>query len=133
MQPHTARAIGKLTASAVAAAMASLPGRASAAPHYRAHGPLLTDGYQTWIDAINNQGANLAKVVTGWDMPGSGPWQNFPDHVWTAAGATRQRAEHPRRRPLGTRTPGTPTRTSSTPSGSATSWARRRPANPSPR
>ncbi|MDX8052467.1 hypothetical protein SK571_24050 [Lentzea sp. BCCO 10_0798] len=86
---YSRRAIGKLAAGAVAAAgMASLPGRASAAPHYRAHGPLLTDGYQTWIDAINNQGANLAKVVTGWGMPGSGPWQNFPDHIWTAAGAT---------------------------------------------
>ncbi|KOV84140.1 hypothetical protein [Nocardia sp. NRRL S-836] len=86
---YSRRAVGKLAAGALAAAgLASVPGQAAAAPFYRAHGPLLTDGYQTWLDAITNQGANLAKVVTGWGMPGSGPWAGFPDHVWTACGAT---------------------------------------------
>ncbi|GHJ15482.1 glycoside hydrolase 5 family protein [Micromonospora sp. AKA38] len=59
---------------------------ASAAPFYRAHGPVLTDGYQTWLTAISNQSANLAKVVTGWGLAGG--WAANPDHVWTACGAT---------------------------------------------
>jgi hypothetical protein len=59
---------------------------ASAAPFYRAHGPVLTDGYQTWLTAISNQSANLAKVVTGWGLAGG--WAANPDYVWTAAGAT---------------------------------------------
>jgi hypothetical protein len=86
---YSRRAMGKLAAGAIAAAgVVSLPGKALAVPHYRAHGPLLTDGYQTWLDAITNQSANLAKVVTGWGTPGPGPWANYRDHVWTAAGAT---------------------------------------------
>ncbi|TWP52514.1 hypothetical protein FKR81_09320 [Lentzea tibetensis] len=85
---YTRRAVGKLAAGAIAAAgvAAALPGSAAASPFYRAHGPLLTDGYQTWLTAIGNQSANLAKVVTGWGIQGG--WQANPDHVWTACGAT---------------------------------------------
>jgi hypothetical protein len=59
---------------------------AAAVPFYRAHGPLLTYGYHTWLQAIANQGANLAKVVTTWGLDGG--WAPNPDFVWTACGAT---------------------------------------------
>ncbi|GAA3452872.1 hypothetical protein [Dactylosporangium matsuzakiense] len=87
----TRRGLLRLTGAAAAAAgvgaylgIDATP--AAAKPFYRAHGPLLTSGYQTWLDAIHNQGANLAKVVTGWGLGSS--WSSAPDFVWTACGAT---------------------------------------------
>lgn len=77
-------AVGTAAATGVAGLLGATP--AAAAPFYRAHGPLLTDGYQTWLTAITNQGANLAKVVTGWGIAGG--WAANPDFVWTACGAT---------------------------------------------
>ncbi|MQS07736.1 hypothetical protein [Streptomyces alkaliphilus] len=78
-------AIGGAAAVGATAFLGATP--AKAAPYYRTHGPLLTYGYQTWLNAISNQGANLAKVVTGWGLDGG--WQSNPDHVWTAAGASQ--------------------------------------------
>ncbi len=78
-------AVGGAAAAGVAAFLPATP--AAASPYYRAHGPLLTGGYQTWLDAISYEGANLAKVVTGWGLPGG--WNANPDFVWTAAGASQ--------------------------------------------
>ncbi len=77
-------ALGSVAATGVAGLLSATP--AAAAPFYRAHGPLLTDGYQTWLDAISFEAANLAKVVTGWGIPGG--WSANPDFVWTACGAS---------------------------------------------
>ncbi|HET9379218.1 MAG TPA: hypothetical protein VFP69_00085 [Streptomyces sp.] len=77
--------IGGGAAAGIAATLGTTA--AHAAPYYRAHGPLLTYGYQTWLEAISYQGANLAKVVTGWGLYGG--WSANPDHVWTAAGASQ--------------------------------------------
>jgi hypothetical protein len=85
----TRRNFGRLTlgtaaATGVAGLLSVAP--AAAAPYYRAHGPVLTDGYQTWLTAISNESANLGKVVTGWGLAGG--WNANPDYVWTACGAT---------------------------------------------
>lgn len=87
-RPLTRRNFGRLAlGTAAAAGTSALLGvtPAAASPYYRAHGPLLTNGYQTWLNAISYEGANLAKVVTGWGL--SGGWSANPDFVWTAAGA----------------------------------------------
>jgi hypothetical protein len=78
-------AVGTVAATGVAGLLGATP--AAASPFYRAHGPLLTDGYQTWLDAISYEAANLAKVVTGWGLAGG--WAANPDFVWTACGASQ--------------------------------------------
>lgn len=81
-----ARTAGAATVvGALGAAIGASPAAAAGVP--RAHGPLLTAGYDTFLQAIGNQAANLCKVVTGWGSPPGG-WNANPDHVWTACGAT---------------------------------------------
>lgn len=86
----TRRNFGRLVlGTAAATGVAGLVGAepAAASPFYRAHGPLLTYGYQTWLNAISYEVANLAKVVTGWGLDGG--WNPNPDFVWTACGASQ--------------------------------------------
>jgi hypothetical protein len=92
-QGMSRRQLGRLVGGAAAAAAglggalggAPAPARAALVP--RAHGPLLTSGFNTWEQANRNAAHNLGKVVTDWGAPG-GSWAGNPDAAWSATGQT---------------------------------------------